>query len=153
MPNSATDLGIVVGVDGSLSSNSAVQWAAHEAMMRDVPLTVVHVVVTPAWGPTPWLLSDQPLPLPAEDDPALEETGRKIIAEATKIAEDSAGDQALDVTALHPRRSWRIFPSWLVSTDHRRRNWPLRSRSTRRHDEAWTWLPCMPTETLTYRKS
>jgi nucleotide-binding universal stress UspA family protein len=91
MPNSAADLGIVVGVDGSSSSNSAVRWAAHEARMRNTPLTLVHVVVTPAWGPTPWLLSDA-LPLPAEEDPALEEIGRKILAEAIKLAEDSAQD-------------------------------------------------------------
>ena len=95
MPNSATDLGIVVGVDGSSSSKSAVRWAAHEARMRNVPLTLVHVVVTPSWGPTPWLLSDAPLPVPAEQDPALEESGRKIIAEAIKIVEDSERDDAL----------------------------------------------------------
>jgi nucleotide-binding universal stress UspA family protein len=94
MPNSAVDLGIVVGVDGSSSSESAVQWAAHEAKMRNVPLTLVHIVVTPAWGPTPWLLSDTPLPVPAEEDSALEESGRKIIAEAIKIVEDSARDDA-----------------------------------------------------------
>jgi nucleotide-binding universal stress UspA family protein len=95
MPNSATDLGIVVGVDGSSSSESAVQWAAHEARLRNVPLTLVHIVVTPAWGPTPWLLADVPLPVPAEEDPALEEAGQKIIAEAIKIAENSAQDGAL----------------------------------------------------------
>jgi nucleotide-binding universal stress UspA family protein len=90
MPNSAADLGILVGVDGSSSSNSAVRWAAQEARMRNVPLTLVHVVVTPAWGPTPWLLSNAPLPVPAEEDPALGEAGQKIIDEAIKIAEDSA---------------------------------------------------------------
>ncbi|HZC10532.1 MAG TPA: universal stress protein [Mycobacterium sp.] len=90
MPNSAADLGILVGVDGSSSSKSAVRWAAHEARMREEPLTLVHVVVTPSWGPTPWLLSDAPLPLPAEEDPALEEVGHKVLAEAIKIAEDSA---------------------------------------------------------------
>ena len=37
--------------------------------MRKVPLTLVHVVVTPSWGPAPWLLSNDPLPLPAEEDP------------------------------------------------------------------------------------
>jgi nucleotide-binding universal stress UspA family protein len=95
MPNSAADLGIVVGVDGSSSSKSAVRWAADEARMRKMPVTLVHVVVTPAWGPTPWLLSDAPLPVPAEEDPALEETGRKIIAEAIKIAEDSTHDDAI----------------------------------------------------------
>jgi nucleotide-binding universal stress UspA family protein len=93
MPNS-TDLGILVGVDGSSPSESAIRWAAHEASMHNVPLTVVHVVVTPAWGPTPWLLSTAPLPLPAEEDPALEETGRKVLAEAIKIAEDSVRDGA-----------------------------------------------------------
>jgi hypothetical protein len=38
MGTSATDLGIVVGLDGSSSSKSAVRWAAHEARMRNVPL-------------------------------------------------------------------------------------------------------------------
>jgi nucleotide-binding universal stress UspA family protein len=92
MPNSAEGLGIVVGVDGSPSSKDAVRWAADEARTRKVPLTLVHVVVTPAWGPTPWLLADVPLPVPAEQDPALEEAGQKIIAEAIKIAEDSTQD-------------------------------------------------------------
>jgi nucleotide-binding universal stress UspA family protein len=64
--------------------------------MRNTPLTLVHVVVTPAWGPTPWLLSDA-LPLPAEEDPALEETGRKILAEAIKVAEDSTQDDVLEI--------------------------------------------------------
>ena len=63
--------------------------------MRNVRLTLVHIVVTPAWGPTPWLLSDAALPLPAEEDPALEEAGQKIIAEAIKIAQDCAQDDTL----------------------------------------------------------
>jgi nucleotide-binding universal stress UspA family protein len=95
MPNSAADLGIVVGVDGSSSSNSAVRWAAQEARMRNAPLTLVHVVVTPAWGPTPWLLSDAALPMPDEDDRTLEEAGRKIIDEAITIAEESGHDDAM----------------------------------------------------------
>jgi len=89
MTRHATKLGVMVGVDGSSSSRRAVQWAAHEAAMRNVPLTLVHVVVTPSWGPAPWLLSDVPLPVPAEEDPALEKSGRKIIADAIKIAEGS----------------------------------------------------------------
>jgi nucleotide-binding universal stress UspA family protein len=92
MESSATDLGIVVGVDGSSSSKSAVRWAAHEARMRNVPLTLVHIVVTPSWGPAPWLLSEAPLPVPAEEDSALEEEGQKIIAEAIRIAKDSTQD-------------------------------------------------------------
>jgi nucleotide-binding universal stress UspA family protein len=95
MESSATDLGIVVGVDGSSSSKSAVRWAAHEARMRNVPLTLVHIVVTPSWGPAPWLLSEAPLPVPAEEDSALEEEGQKIIAEAIRIAKDSTQDDTL----------------------------------------------------------
>ena len=57
--------------------------------MRNVPLTLVHVAVTPSWGPAPWLLSNDPLPVPADEDPALEKSTRKIITDAIKIAEDS----------------------------------------------------------------
>ncbi|OBI40255.1 universal stress protein UspA [Mycobacterium kyorinense] len=90
MVSRATSLDIIVGVDGSSTSDSAVRWAAHEARMRKVPLVLVHVVVTPAWGPAPWLLSTAPLPLPAEEDRALDESGRKIIADAIKIVEDNS---------------------------------------------------------------
>ena len=38
--------GIVVGVDGSAASNSAVFWAARDAAMRHVPLTLVHMRAT-----------------------------------------------------------------------------------------------------------
>ena len=36
--------GIVVGVDGSPASKAAVQWAARDAELRNVTLTLVHVV-------------------------------------------------------------------------------------------------------------
>ena len=39
-----THHGIVVGVDGSPSSTMAVEWAARDAEMRNVPLKLVHVV-------------------------------------------------------------------------------------------------------------
>lgn len=74
--------GIVVGVDGSGASNAAVCWAAREAAMRHVPLTVVHMVN--AMVPT--------LPqLPVSAGVAVwqEEQGRQILEQAVKIAEEA----------------------------------------------------------------
>lgn len=48
--------GIVVGVDGSTASLAALEWAAQDASMRDVPLTIVHVLTTvdaAAWVDVP----------------------------------------------------------------------------------------------------
>ena len=110
MSSQAANPGVLVGVDGSRSSKRAVQWAAHEARMRNVPLTLVHVVVTPSWGPAPWLLSNAPLPLPAEEDPELEKSGRKIIADAIKIAEESTRETG------HPEINSELFFSVPVPT-------------------------------------
>jgi nucleotide-binding universal stress UspA family protein len=48
--------GIVVGVDGSPAATAAARWAAREAAMRNLSLTVVHVVTTPAaaWQGIAW---------------------------------------------------------------------------------------------------
>jgi nucleotide-binding universal stress UspA family protein len=61
--------GVVVGVDGSPSSDLAVRWATREATMRNVPLTLVHV-----------------------STPQVEKDARKVIADAIKVAEDSVQD-------------------------------------------------------------
>lgn len=42
--DSATDYGILVGVDGSPESDAAVRWAAREAGLRHRPVTLMHVV-------------------------------------------------------------------------------------------------------------
>ena len=44
MSEHATEPYILVGVDGSPSSQNALRWAAHEASMRNVPLRLVHAV-------------------------------------------------------------------------------------------------------------
>lgn len=38
------ELGIVVGVDGSPHTSEVVTWAAHEALMRGIPVTLAHVI-------------------------------------------------------------------------------------------------------------
>ncbi|MDI3315958.1 MAG: universal stress protein [Mycobacterium sp.] len=81
--------GVVVGVDGSAPSDEAVRWAAREAALRKLRLTLVYALATPA------------LPWPAERMPTdvrqrLEVDARAIIDKAVKIAEDtgSVGDPA-----------------------------------------------------------
>jgi len=75
-------LGIVVAADGSPASDAAVCWAARDAALRSIPLTVVHAVVTPmaTWPPVPY---------PDSLLIGLEDEGRKIIAHAAKIVHDA----------------------------------------------------------------
>ncbi|ORB73599.1 universal stress protein [Mycobacterium scrofulaceum] len=74
--------GIVVAVDGSPASNAAAIWAAREAGMRRVPLTVVHAVSTPTatWPPVPY---------PESLAIRLEDEGKKAIMHAIKLAEEA----------------------------------------------------------------
>jgi len=44
MPESSPKYGVLVAVDGSEESDAAVRWAAAEAVLHDVPVTLMHVV-------------------------------------------------------------------------------------------------------------
>lgn len=44
MSNATTKYGILVGVDGSAASDAAVAWATREAIMYQLPITMVHAV-------------------------------------------------------------------------------------------------------------
>ena len=82
MTNPITDPGILVGVDGSSTAQAAVRWAAPDAAMRNVPLTLVHV--TNASVPTVPQIA-----MPAGFARWLEEQGRTITDAAVKVAEES----------------------------------------------------------------
>jgi nucleotide-binding universal stress UspA family protein len=75
-------LGIAVAVDGSPASDVAASWAAREAAMRNIPLTVVHAVATPT-------VTFPPVPYPESLVTNLEDEGKRAIMHATKIAEDA----------------------------------------------------------------
>jgi nucleotide-binding universal stress UspA family protein len=74
--------GIVVGVDGSPASNAAVCWAARDAALRNVPLTLVHTYST-------YVPTFPQIPLPAGVALWQEDDGRQVLEQAVKIAEDA----------------------------------------------------------------
>jgi nucleotide-binding universal stress UspA family protein len=79
--------GIIVGIDGSPESDAAVNWAAHDAAIRGLPLTVVHVESPAAatWSQAP-VLEESPEEQQAE--------GRTLLAHASTIARDAIADTA-----------------------------------------------------------
>jgi len=82
MSKRSTHPGIVVGVDGSPGSKIAVQWAARDAKLRNVPLTLVHVIPATAGE---WLESS----LVPEWMRGQRARGRQVIDEALEIANES----------------------------------------------------------------
>jgi nucleotide-binding universal stress UspA family protein len=82
--------GVVVGVDGSAASRMAVRWAVREAIMRNVPLTLVHAVRTGMVGSAAvgWPAASTLAELAQRQ----KDEGRQVIADAVEIVEDSAHD-------------------------------------------------------------
>jgi len=85
MSSTTKHYGIIVGVDGSPASDAAVNWAAHDAVMRGVALTLMHV--------------QDPIARKWSQARALEEVARwqkaeggGILANASKIAHDITKD-------------------------------------------------------------
>jgi nucleotide-binding universal stress UspA family protein len=87
MVSTTKHYGIIVGIDGSPSSDAAVGWAAHDAAIRDLPLTIVYVEnpVAPTWSQAP-ILEESAGEQEAED--------RGLLDKAAKIARDVIADTA-----------------------------------------------------------
>lgn len=78
--------GIVVGVDGSPASQSATAWAARDAALRHLPLTVVHVL--PSLEAGAWV--DAAV---SEDFwSARDRRGEQIVTDAAQLASDATAD-------------------------------------------------------------
>ncbi|CQD20068.1 Universal stress protein family protein [Mycobacterium europaeum] len=88
MSGHETHRGILVGVDGSASSLAAVDWAARDAAIRNVPLTLMHVIapVVPAVAPWP------AIPIPEDYFERQDDKARRILEDARKVVADSTGD-------------------------------------------------------------
>ncbi len=88
MSTQPAPLGVMVAVDGSAASRVAVDWAARDAAMRRVPLTLVHVL--PGAAVQSWIQ----VPLPAaflEDE---QRAARDILSDAAEVVRAAtAGDK------------------------------------------------------------
>ncbi len=85
MSTQPAPLGIVVGVDGSAASRVAVDWAARDAAMRRVPLTLVHVLAEA--GVQAWI----EVPLPSAVIADEQANARKIMRDALGVVEATTG--------------------------------------------------------------
>ncbi|MDG5481624.1 universal stress protein [Mycolicibacterium gadium] len=86
MSTSPTHHGIVVGADGSAPSKVAVDWAAREASMRGVPLSIVHVIQSPAVRMWP------EVPMPPEVLARMERDGQELLSDARRIATEATAE-------------------------------------------------------------
>ncbi|VBA38172.1 Universal stress protein [Mycobacterium innocens] len=75
-------LGIVVGIDESPSARLAVQWAAHDAELRNIPLTLVHAV-------SPEVSTRLKMPMPAGLARWQQDRGRRLVDEALKVVDEA----------------------------------------------------------------
>lgn len=77
--------GVVVGVDGSHTSRTALDWAARDAELRGVPLTVVHVLAPVATAV--WI----DVPVPRDFIESRNRRATEIIGESTRAVKASGG--------------------------------------------------------------
>jgi nucleotide-binding universal stress UspA family protein len=82
--SSSTRSGIVVGVDGSPESDTAVRWAARDAVMRKTSLTVVHAQQPAMFWPQ--------TSIPVGIDAWREDESKRIVTDSIKIAKESIAD-------------------------------------------------------------
>ncbi|OBK75649.1 universal stress protein [Mycobacterium sp. 1164985.4] len=100
--------GIVVGADGSAPAKAAIKWAAREATMRRIPLSVVHAnpVSTVAAAMVAWPAGEIPQQVLEQQ----EDDARAILADAVALTRERAGGgTGLTVTD-------EVFFGWPVPT-------------------------------------
>ena len=88
---STTRYGILVAVDGSSESDAAVRWAAQEAVLRDTPVTIMHVIQPVAVS---WPIGT----LQVSYSDWQQQNARDVIEQAVRTSWASVGESAsLDV--------------------------------------------------------
>lgn len=88
MPEQTGKYEILVAVDGSPESDAAVRWATHEAELRELPITLAHVVVPVV---TTWPVRS----LQTEFNEWQEDNARQVLEQAQKMLRSTLGDSEL----------------------------------------------------------
>jgi nucleotide-binding universal stress UspA family protein len=88
MSGSETHRGILVGVDGSASSMAAVTWAARDAALRNVPLTLINVIAPVVPTVAPW----PEIPIPQDYFERQNDKARRILDDARTAVANSTAD-------------------------------------------------------------
>ena len=86
--------GVLVAVDGSPSAEAAVEWATREAVSRNVPMTLVHVLSPPL------LMVWPDVPKPIEFVRWQKGRGAEILLAATNVAREATGDEVRVCTEM-----------------------------------------------------
>nr|WP_090343081.1 universal stress protein [Mycolicibacterium malmesburyense]CRL73848.1 universal stress protein UspA-like protein [Mycolicibacterium malmesburyense] len=92
MTTTTHDHGILVAVDGSPAARVAVDWAAREAALHQVPLKIVHVVESPTVRMWP------EVPVPAGITDHLQKKGSESLSAAAETAEKAADSDDIVIT-------------------------------------------------------
>ena len=82
MSSRNASMGIVVGIDDSPAARAAVEWAARDAELRNIPLTLVHAVSPEV---STWLRT----PVPAGVMRWQQDHGRRLVDGALKVVEEA----------------------------------------------------------------
>lgn len=90
--------GIVVGVDGSIHSQQALEWAISESVLRHSPLTVI--AVSPIAGSIFGLFAAQHYPSDEEGREKVEEAARELVDKVLASRGDTSG-LAVTVQAIN----------------------------------------------------
>jgi len=96
MTRFATKYGILVAVDGSSESDASVRWAADEAVIRDLPLTLMHIIapVVVTW-PVRYLAASYAA--------SQEDNAKHVIEQAQKVVHAAIGSlgRSIKTEVLH----------------------------------------------------
>ncbi|ORB28751.1 universal stress protein [Mycolicibacterium parafortuitum] len=110
MSETATDIGVLVAVDGSPESDAAVRWAAREAVLRNRPVTLIHVVapVVVTW-PIDGVMTDF--------YDWQEDNARTVVAAAEKMLTAAAEGHTLPAVNVEIRHDG-IVPELTAASEH-----------------------------------